>query len=42
MILAENDNHTPSELQIEAYNSIPSPRKEIVVLKLVTYIGPVL
>jgi fermentation-respiration switch protein FrsA (DUF1100 family) len=39
MILAEDDNHTPWELQIEAYNSIPSPRKEIVVLKEVTHIG---
>lgn len=39
MVVVEQDNHTPWELQLEAYNSIPSPRKEIVVVKQVTHIG---
>ena len=39
MLVAENDTHTPWELQIDAFNRIPSPRKEIVVLPEVSHIG---
>lgn len=39
MVVVEEDNHTPWSLQIEAYNRIPSPRKQIEVLKQVTHIG---
>lgn len=39
MVVAEGDTHTPWELQVEAFNLIPSPRKEIEVLPQVSHIG---
>jgi hypothetical protein len=39
MTVVEGDTHTPWEVQMEGYNRIPSPRKEITLLQSVSHIG---
>ena len=39
MVVVDGDDHTPWELQIDAYQRIPSPRKEIALLEKVSHIG---
>jgi fermentation-respiration switch protein FrsA (DUF1100 family) len=39
MTVVEGDTHTPWDVQMEGYNRIPSPRKEITLLERVSHIG---
>ena len=39
MIVADGDNITSWDLEIEAFRSIPSPRKELVVLPRTTHMS---
>lgn len=39
MLIVEGDEHTPWDLQVEAFNRIPSVNKELSVMKKVTHIG---
>jgi pimeloyl-ACP methyl ester carboxylesterase len=39
MLVVEGDEHTPWDLQLQAFQSIPSVRKELAVMKNVTHIG---
>ena len=39
MLIVEGDEHTPWDLQLQVFQSIPSVRKELAVMKNVTHIG---
>ena len=39
MLVVEGDEHTPWDLQLQAFQCIPSVRKELAVMKNVTHIG---
>lgn len=39
MLVVEGDEHTPWDLQVEAFNKIGSTRKELSVMRKVTHIG---
>ena len=39
MLVVEGDTHTPWDLQVKAFNAIPSNNKELTVMKSVTHIG---
>ena len=39
MLIVEGDEHTPWDLQVNAYNQIGSVRKELAVMTKATHIG---